>query len=66
MSRIGWLTPVAAIFILIAVSGILAYKTIDGITWSFGEYFSLVLIVFVIGFIIYSGIKHQRKQTKSV
>ena len=64
MSRVGWLTPVAAVFILIAVSGILVFKTIDGVSWSFGEYFILVLIVFVIGFIIYSGIKHQRKQAK--
>ncbi len=65
MSRVGWLTPAGAIFILIAVSGILLYKTIDGVSWSFGEYFTLVLILFVIGFIIYSGIKYQRKQSKS-
>ena len=65
MTRVNnWLTPAGAIFIILAVSGILVYKTIDGISWGFGEYFSLILIVFIFGFIIYYGIKHQRKQVK--
>jgi hypothetical protein len=64
MSSVGWLTYAGTIFILIAAGGYLLYKKIVGVNWSFGEYFSLVLILFVIGFIIYSGIKHQRKQAK--
>lgn len=65
MPNVSGITEAGAIVLLLGAIGFLIFKTMSGIRWSFSEYFSLVIILAIIGFIIYFGIKQTRKQTKS-